>query len=135
MFMMRLQKLMDEYAGGVTSQFTTSKPLMERGLELLAFLKEDAANLGASDLHELMRCWENYHRMFQAEAHVRTMLFREETRWPGYYFRSDFPKINEDEWRCFVNCRYDANTQKWEMMKKPILPVFKPDSDHEQLGG
>ncbi|MBD3854164.1 MAG: adenylyl-sulfate reductase subunit alpha, partial [Acidobacteria bacterium] len=94
MFMFRLQKLMDEYAGGVGSQFTTSKMLCERGLELLGILKEDAAYLGAPDLHELMRCWENVHRMYQAEAHVRTILFREETRWPGYYFRADFPKLD-----------------------------------------
>jgi adenylylsulfate reductase subunit A len=124
MFMMRLQKIMDEYAGGVTSQFTTSKPLLEKGLELLTFLKEDATNLGAEDLHELMRCWENYHRMYQAEAHVRTILYREETRWPGYYFRADFPKIDEDNWKCFVNCTYDANSDSWEMMKRPIKTVI-----------
>ncbi len=131
MFMMRLQKLMDEYAGGVTSQFTTSKPLLERGLELLDFLREDAEKLGAEDLHELMRCWENYHRMFQAEAHVRTVLYREETRWPGYYFRADFPKLDEQAWHCFVNCRYESNTGKWELMKKPIIPMFKPVAERE----
>ena len=135
MFMMRLQKLMDEYAGGVTAQFTTSKALLTRGLELLDFLREDADKLGAADLHELMRAWENYHRMFQAEAHVRTVLFREETRWPGYYFRADFPKLDEENWHCFVNCRYDINTGKWELMKRPIVHAFKPGSDHELLGG
>jgi adenylylsulfate reductase subunit A len=67
--------------------------------------------------------------MFQAEAHVRTVLFREETRWPGYYFRSDFPKLDEKEWHCFVNCRYEASTGKWELMKKPIVPVFKPQEE------
>ena len=135
MFMMRLQKIMDEYAGGVTAQFTTSKPLLDRGMELLAFLKEDAAKLGAEDLHELMRCWENYHRMFQAEAHVRTILHREETRWPGYYFRSDFPKLDDEKWHCFVNCTYDATNDKWEMIKRPILHVFDPALDHELVGG
>jgi adenylylsulfate reductase subunit A len=135
MFMMRLQKIMDEYAGGVTSQFTTSKPMLDRGLELLAFLKEDAAKLGAEDLHELMRCWENYHRMFQAEAHVRTILFREETRWPGYYFRSDFPKLDEEKWHCFVNCIYDAQKDSWEMKKRPVRHVFEPAMDHELVGG
>jgi adenylylsulfate reductase subunit A len=123
MFMMRLQKIMDEYAGGVTAQFTTSKPLLDRGLELLTFLKEDSEKLGAEDMHELMRCWENYHRMFQAEVHVRTILYREETRWPGYYFRADFPKIDEDNWKVFVNCTYDANSDTWEMMKRPIIPM------------
>ncbi len=135
MFMFRLQKLMDEYAGGVGSQFTTSKFLCERGLELLAMLKEDAQHLGASDLHELMRCWENVHRMYQAEAHVRTILFREETRWPGYYFRADFPKLDNDNWLCFVNCIMDPVTEEWEMLKRDILPMFKADSDHELLGG
>jgi len=124
MYMMRLQKMMDEYAGGVGSAFTTSKPLMDRGLELLAWLKEDADKLGAEDLHELMRCWENYHRTYQAESHIRTMLFREETRWPGYYFRSDFPKIDEDNWLCFVNCKVDEN-DNWEFMKRPVIRVFE----------
>jgi len=135
MFMRRLQKIMDEYAGGVTAQFTTSKPMLDKGLELLTFLEEDSEKLGAEDLHELMRCWENYHRMFQALAHVHTVLFREETRWPGYYFRSDFPKINEDDWHCFVNCKYDAATAKWEVMKRDIIPTFKAADEHEQLGG
>ena len=99
------------------------KEMLDKGLELLGLLKEDSDKLGASDLHELMRAWENYHRMFQAEAHVRTMLYREETRWPGYYFRADFPKIDEANWKVFVNCRYDAKTGNWEMSKKPILPM------------
>jgi adenylylsulfate reductase subunit A len=123
MFMMRLQKMMDEYAGGVSAQFTTSEPMLKRALELLAFLKEDSAKLGASDLHELMRAWENVHRMYQAEAHVRSILFREETRWPGYYFRSDKPKMNK-EWEVFVNCKMDPTSEKWEMKKVPIKHVF-----------
>ncbi len=125
MFQMRLQKLMDEYAGGVTSQFTTSEALLKKGLELLAFLKEDAAKLAAADLHELMRCWENFHRMYQAEAHVRSIMFREETRWPGYYFRSDKPKMDEKNWHCFVNCRLNPASDEWEMSKKPIVHMFQ----------
>jgi len=97
--------------------------LCERALELLTLLKEDAANLAAKDLHELMRCWENYHRTYQAEAHVRSMLFREETRWPGYYFRADYPKIDNDNWLCFVNCIIDPETEEWTMVKRDILPM------------
>jgi adenylylsulfate reductase subunit A len=124
MFMFRLQKIMDEYAGGVTSNFTVNKAQLERALELLALLKEDSDKLGASNLHELMRCWENVHRMWQAEAHVRTMLFREETRWPGYYFRADKPKIDEQNWLCFANCKYDPKNGNWEMIKRPIHRIF-----------
>ncbi len=119
-FLHRLQKLMDEYAGGVSSAFKTSKSLLERGLELMDFLREDSDKQAARDLHELMRCWENTQRMWIAESHIRTMLFREETRWPGYYFRSDTPKMDEENWKCFANCRWDPNSGEWEMMKKDI---------------
>ena len=118
MFMFRLQKIMDEYVGGVTSGFKTSKPKLDRALELLQWLREDSEKLAAADLHELMRCHENIQRMYQAECHARTILFREETRWPGYYFRSDFPSLDEANWRVFVNCTYkDGN---WEFVKRPV---------------
>jgi adenylylsulfate reductase subunit A len=120
-FMYRLQKIMDEYAGGVSSQFKTNDKLLERGLELLAMLKEDQLNLAANGLHELTRAWEATHRMCQAEAHVRSVLFREETRWPGYYFRSDTPEMKED-WRVFVNATYKDG--EWVMSKRPIHEMF-----------
>ncbi len=122
MFMFRLQKIMDEYAGGTGTGFKTSKALLERGLEYLHFMHEDSVKLAASDLHELMRCWENMHRLWQAEAHIRSLLFREETRWPGYYQRTDFPEIRE-EWKCFTNCRWNTETNEWEVMKKEIIEL------------
>ena len=97
-YMYRLQKMMDEYAGGWGAGFKTSKSLIERGLELMAMLKEDSAKLGAKNVYDLERCWENVQRTWQAEAHMRTILFREETRWPGYYFRADKPKMDEKNW-------------------------------------
>ncbi|HEY6911562.1 MAG TPA: adenylyl-sulfate reductase subunit alpha [Myxococcales bacterium] len=124
MFMLRLQKMMDEYAGGVSTRFTTTEPLLKRGLELLALLKEDQARLGARDLHELMRAWENTHRLYQAEAHVRSILFRTETRWPGYYFRADKPSMDEENWHAFVNCKIDPKTGEWEMKKVPVKSLF-----------
>jgi adenylylsulfate reductase subunit A len=62
--------------------------------------------------------------MYQAEIHVRTMLFREETRWPGYYFRSDTPTINEDDWLVFANAKYNAASDEWEMIKRKIHKIF-----------
>jgi adenylylsulfate reductase subunit A len=133
MFMFRLQKIMDEYAGGITAQFTTNEALLKKALELLAYLKEDSEKLAASNLHELMRCWENQHRMWQAEAHVRTVLFREETRWPGYYFRADKPQLDEEKWHVFANCRFDPKTNTWETMARPILHVLSPQPKEPAL--
>ncbi|MCK4657513.1 MAG: adenylyl-sulfate reductase subunit alpha [candidate division Zixibacteria bacterium] len=122
-FMFRLQKIMDEYAGGVSVHFKTSKENLDKGLELLDFLREDGEKLGAEGHHELMRCWENVHRMWQAESHIRTILFREETRWPGYYFRSDCPSMSKD-WEVFANCVYHPDKNEWEMMKRPIHHIY-----------
>nr|WP_152946848.1 adenylyl-sulfate reductase subunit alpha [Desulfofundulus thermobenzoicus] len=123
-FMFRLQKIMDEYAGGVSKSFTTNKHLLEKGMELLTMLKEDSEKLAAENLHELMRCWENVHRMWQAEAHIRSVMFREETRWPGYYIRADFPNMDQENWKCFVNCKWDPKTGEWEMCKRPIISII-----------
>ena len=89
-------------------------------MELFVYLKEDSEKLGASNLHELMRAWENIHRMWTGRSPCSTMLFREETRWPGYYFRADTPKMDNKNWLCFANCKLDPATGEWEMMKRDI---------------
>jgi adenylylsulfate reductase subunit A len=123
--MFRIQKIMDEYAGGVSSCFATNRPQLDRGLELMQMVREDAEKLAAQDLNELMRCWENIHRMWIAESHMRHLLFREETRWPGFYLRTDFPKMDEKNWHCFVNSVWNPATGAWTVKKVPIinLPV------------
>jgi adenylylsulfate reductase, subunit A len=120
-FMFRMQKIMDEYAGGVVSAFKTSKALCDRGLELMAMLKEDSDKMGAKDRYDLERCWENYQRMWQGEAHLRTILFREETRWPGYYFRADKPTM-DPAWKVFCNCTYKNGT--WEFVKRDVVELM-----------
>lgn len=122
-FMIRLQKLMDEYGGGITSIFTTNEKLLDRGIELLALMNEDSEKLAAQSLHELMRCWENIQRLWIAESHLRHIRFRQESRWPGYYLRSDYPEMDEKNWKVFVNSRWDSRTGEWKMTKKPVLSI------------
>ncbi|MGE5240517.1 MAG: adenylyl-sulfate reductase subunit alpha [Bacteroidota bacterium] len=121
----RLEKLMDEYVGGYSTFYVTSKPLLNRGLELLAMLKEDLRHLGAEDLHQLQRAWELHHRVWTAESVTRHTLFREETRWPGYYYRADYPKLDDNDWHVFTGSRYDAKTGEWHMEKLPVHHIIK----------
>ncbi|MBF0325212.1 adenylyl-sulfate reductase subunit alpha [Magnetospirillum moscoviense] len=114
---MRLQKLMDEYVAGTSTYYTTNKVMLETGLHLLTMLKEDSQKMRAKDLHELMRAWENYHRIVAAEAHLRHIMFREETRYPGFFYRADFPKLDEANWKCFVNSKIDPATGEWSLRK------------------
>ena len=124
MLQARLQKISDEYFGGISTWYMTSKTMLTEGLKLLEVLKEDANKMAAGNLHELMRCWENYHRILSVEAHARHILFREESRYPGYYYRGDFLAINDKDWKCFVNSKYDADKNTWELKKVPYVEIF-----------
>jgi adenylylsulfate reductase subunit A len=120
----RLQKIMDEYVGGISSYYMTNGLLLNRGLELLAMLKEDMSRIGAEDLHQLQRTWELHHRLLAAESVTHHTLFREETRWPGYYYRGDFMKLDDRNWHCFTLSRYDRQTGKWTMEKAPVHHII-----------
>ena len=55
---------------------------------------------------------------------MRHVLFREETRWPRYYYRPDHAKLDDENWKVFVNSRYDAETGAWQMSRKPYIQVI-----------
>jgi adenylylsulfate reductase subunit A len=120
----RLEKLMDEYVGGYSMFYATSEPLLKRSLELLDTLKRDAEQLGAENLHQLQRAWELNHRILTAEAVARHTLFREETRWPGYYYRADHPKLDDDQWHVFTGSQYDPKSGEWRMSKLPVHHII-----------
>jgi adenylylsulfate reductase subunit A len=86
-------------------------------------LKEDMAHMGAEDLHQLQRTWELNHRLLASESVTHHTLFRKETRWPGYYYRGDHMKLDDENWHCFTLSRYDRNTGKWGMEKAPVYHI------------
>jgi len=121
----RLEKIMDEYVGGISTFYVTSAPMLERGLELLTMLREDLDHIGADSLHQLQRAWELSHRVWTAEAVLRHTLFRQETRWPGYYYRGDYPRLDDDEWHAFTASRYDARADEWQLTKLPVHHIIE----------
>ncbi|MEC9151438.1 MAG: adenylyl-sulfate reductase subunit alpha [Pseudomonadota bacterium] len=119
----RLEKLMDEYCGGISVNYMTNEPLLNRGLELMEMLKEDSEHIGAEDLHQLQRAWEFKHRRLASESVIQHTLFRKETRWPGYYYRGDHMKLNDEDWHCFTLSQYDADSGNWAMEKAPVYHI------------
>ncbi len=125
MLQFRLQKIMDEYVAGISTWYQTNARMLIIAERKLQMLKEDSLKMRAKDLHELLRAWENYHRIIAAEAHMRHIQFREETRYPGYYYRSDFLDLDDDNWRVFVNSKYDRVTGGWTFRKVPYVQLIK----------
>ncbi len=125
-FMMRLIKCTDEYGGGIGTYYTTSDALLATGFNLLKMLEEDSLKLAARDLHELLRCWENYHRLWTVRLHMQHIDFRQESRYPGFYYRADFMGLDDSKWKCFVNSKYDVKGKKTDIFKKPYHQII-PD--------
>ena len=114
---------MDEYVGGISVGYVTNEPMLERGLEHLQMLKEDIPHLGAEDLHQLQRAWELHHRVLASECVTQHTLFRKETRWPGYYYRGDHPKLDDKDWHCLTLSQYDKENDSWQMDKAPVYHI------------
>ncbi|TDJ65515.1 MAG: hypothetical protein E2O37_04520 [Proteobacteria bacterium] len=116
---------MDEYVGGVSTMYQTNGKMLEVAERKLEMLKEDSLKMRANEVHQLLRAWENYHRLIDAECHMRHLQCREETRYPGYYYGTDFPEIDDDNWKVFVNSTYDRDTGEWSFRKVPYKQLIK----------
>ena len=64
----RLQKIMDEYVGGVGVSYMTNDNLLKIGTNLLKMLEEDLEHVAAEDYHQLMRAWELKHRVTTSQC-------------------------------------------------------------------
>jgi adenylylsulfate reductase subunit A len=122
----RLMKATHEYGAGTATYYQTSGKSLELMMELFEMMHEDCEKLAAGDLHELLRCWEIFHRIYTVEAHLRHIQFREETRFPGFYYRADYPGQDDENWFCFVNSKFDKKTNEWTLRKAPYHQII-PD--------
>lgn len=121
---LRLMKATHEYGAGTATYYQTSSKSLEIVMDLLATMREDCEKLAAGDLHELMRAWEIYHRIWTVEAHLRHIQFRKETRYPGFYYQADYPGQDDANWFCFVNSKYDTAKKEWSVFKKDYVKII-----------
>jgi adenylylsulfate reductase subunit A len=122
----RLMKATHEYGAGTATFYQTNNKMLEVVMEKLEMMREDCEKLAAGDLHELMRCWEIFHRIWTVESHLRHIQFRKETRYPGFYYQTDFPGQDDENWFCFVNSKWDPKAGTWDIFKKDYIQII-PD--------
>ncbi len=122
----RLMKATNEYGGGTATFYQTNNANLEIGMDLLQVIREDCEKLAASSLHELMRCWEIIHRVWTVESHLRHIQYRKETRYPGFYYQTDCPGQDDENWFCFTNSKYDPKAGSWDIFKKDYIKII-PD--------
>jgi adenylylsulfate reductase subunit A len=123
----RLQKLLEQYAGGASTYYEMNEDMLQIARQRLAKLPADFEKLVATDLHQLMKVHEIIDRVDVAQTLVEHLLYRKETRWPSYQTRTDYPERDDVHWLKFVNSRRDPKTGKIEVLTRPYEQIIPGD--------
>lgn len=96
-----------------------------------AEIREDLdSGMIARDPHELMRALEAASILDCADMAVCASLFRTESRWGLYHYRSDFPERDNDNWFCHTILRKRDGVMGCET--RPVAPYIVPIADGER---
>ncbi|OQX09372.1 MAG: adenylylsulfate reductase [Desulfobulbaceae bacterium A2] len=123
----RLQRLMDEYAGGSSQFYRTNEERLDYALKHLKILQSQFQYLKAGDLHELMQANETMDRVDVAEAVVHHLKARRETRWAGWQTRMDYPERDDKNFDCFVETVRDPTTGEVRSFTRPYQQLVPGD--------
>lgn len=118
----RLQKIMDEYAGGIGQQYGYSEGGMRLAQLHLGRLAQELKVLHANDLHGLQLSHDVIDRVVVAQQLVAHMNHRKETRWRCYQQRLDYPNRDDARWMVFVNSVRDPQGEI-HMVERPVERV------------
>jgi adenylylsulfate reductase subunit A len=102
-----MQKVMDEYAGGISTGYTFNTAKLQVAKERIQELLSITHQLKARDLHQLMFIYEVIDRLYVCETLIGHLEARHETRWPSFQENADYPARDDEKWLKFVNSRYE----------------------------
>ena len=101
-----MQKIMDQYAGGIGTDYRYSETSLAKADEKIAALLPVVDTLAASDTYELMQIYELRERLIVCRAVIAHLAARKETRWHSFGENTDYPEQSED-WMKYVNSRME----------------------------
>lgn len=116
----RLQKIMDEFAGGISMNYALQEERLLEARRLLKSLKEHSKNISATNSYHLVEALECIDRIDVARVLVEHLIYRKETRWLCYQTRLDYPQKDDNRWRVFVNSVYNPDTDEIQMRERPL---------------
>lgn len=101
-----MQKIMDEYAGGISENYVYTKDKLSVASKRIDELIKITTNLKANDLHELLFIHEIIDRLYVAKVLIVHLKTREETRWKCYGENGNFKNKDDVRWLKYVNSMY-----------------------------
>lgn len=113
-----MQKVMDEYAGGISANYRFNMAQLNLATEKINILTELANKLSATDMHELMFIYELKERLLVALTLLEHLKARKETRWHTFNENLDYPNV-DDDYECYINSVYKDG--KISTFKVPLV--------------
>ncbi len=118
-----MQKVMDAYAGGISSHYQFNENCLNLAKEKINNLITLSGQLSAQDYHELMFYYELKERLTICLTLIEHLKARKETRWHSFAENLDHPQ-KSDDWKKYVN------TKKVEGKIKVILRELVKEDEH-----
>ncbi len=100
-----MQKVMDEYAGGIHTDYRYNESRLKLADEKLQRMLQLVENLKAKDHYELLKIYELRERLVVGRTLVAHLMARKETRWHIFGENADYPETSEKE-ASYVNSVY-----------------------------
>ena len=101
-----MQKVMDEYAGGIAVNYQFNEKQLNLAKEKIARLSELADKVGAEDMHELLFAYELKERLLVCQVLIEHLKSRKETRWHSFNENLDHPETDQ-KFEKYVNSRME----------------------------
>lgn len=99
-----MQKIMDQYAGGISTDYRFSKTQLKIAVEKIAGVQQLIQELSAGDMDDLLRIYELKERLVVCQVLIAHLMARKETRWHSFAENTDYPQ-KSDNWMKYVNSR------------------------------
>ncbi len=99
-----MQKVMDEYAGGISTHYQYNEKQLKLADEKIDQLLALADQLAAENMHELLFVYELKERLIVCKSLIAHLRGRKETRWHSFNENLDYPETDENYFK-YVNSR------------------------------
>ena len=97
-----MQKVMDEYAGGISQGYQYNEARLETAKRRIAELTDLSATLSADSMDDLLRIYELNDRLTVCPVLIAHLEARKETRWHSFAENADYPD-KDPAYACYIN--------------------------------
>ncbi|MDR0886719.1 MAG: hypothetical protein LBN22_10285, partial [Clostridiales Family XIII bacterium] len=97
-----MQEVMDEYAGGISKNYSYNEDSLNEALCRIIALEKDANDITVSTMRDNLSLNELLDRLLISKAVIAHLSARKETRWHSFAEHEDYPE-KSDEWCKYVN--------------------------------